>query len=114
MIPVFEPQIGQEEIDGVLDAMRRGEISGSFGRAIPDFEAAFASYVGAKHGVAVSSGTTALQLAVAAADIGPGDEVLISSCTNIATALPRKPIIATERSVESVSPNNRRKGAAST
>ncbi|MCS6969217.1 MAG: DegT/DnrJ/EryC1/StrS family aminotransferase [Cytophagales bacterium] len=87
MIPVFEPEIGQEEKDAVADALQRGEISGSFGQYIPNFERAFADYCGVKHGVAVSSGTTALQLAVRATGIGKGDEVLISASTNIATAL---------------------------
>lgn len=87
MIPVFEPVIENEEIEQVVAALRRGEISGSFGSAIPDFEKGFAAYCGSRHGVAVSSGTTALHLAVAAAGIGAGDEVLISACTNIATAL---------------------------
>lgn len=87
MIPVFEPDIGKSEIDLVTDALQKGQISGSFGNYIPDFENAFARYCGAKHGIAVSSGTTALEVAVAAAGIGPGDEVLISACTNIATAL---------------------------
>ncbi len=87
MIPVFEPVIGEEEIDAVVAALRRGEISGSFGETIPRFEQKFAEYCGCKYGVAVTSGTTALHLAVAAAGIGPGDEVLISTSTNIATAL---------------------------
>jgi perosamine synthetase len=87
MIPVFEPDIGEAEIEGVLAALKRGEISGSFGTAIPEFESLFAAYVGCKHGIAMSSGTTALQAAVAAAGIGPGDEVLVSAMTNIATAL---------------------------
>jgi perosamine synthetase len=87
LIPVFEPLIENEEIEQVLGALKRGEISGSFGSAIPDFERGFAGYCGSKHGVAVSSGTTALHVAVAAAGIGQGDEVLISACTNIATAL---------------------------
>ena len=87
MIRVFEPAIGEEEVAAVSEAIRGGEISGSFGESIPAFESEFASYVGADHGVAVTSGTTALQLAVAAADIGPGDEVLVSASTNIATAL---------------------------
>jgi len=87
MIPVFEPDIGDSEIEEVLAALKRGEISGSFGEAIPAFEQAFARYVGCRHGVAVSSGTAALQVAVAAAGIGPGDEVLVSASTNIATAL---------------------------
>ena len=87
MIPVYEPYIGEEEATAVAAAVRRGEISGSFGESIPEFERRFADYVGAKHGVAVTSGTTALQLAVAAAGIGRGDEVLVSASTNIATAL---------------------------
>jgi perosamine synthetase len=87
MIPVFQPDIGAEEIEAVLAALKRGEISGSFGTAIPEFERLFSAYVGCKHGVAMSSGTTALHAAVAAAGIGPGDEVLVSALTNIATAL---------------------------
>src|ERR1700722_12327517 len=86
-IPVHEPEIGEEEIASVVSALRRGEISGSFGSALPEFEQKFAAYVGCKYGVAVTSGTTALQLAVSAAGIGPGDEVLMSASTNIATAL---------------------------
>jgi perosamine synthetase len=86
-IAIHEPDIGEEEIQSVLEALRRGEISGSFGKALPEFEARFASFVGCKHGVAVTSGTTALQLAAAAAGIGPGDEVLMSASTNIATVL---------------------------
>jgi perosamine synthetase len=87
VIRVFEPDIGDEEVEAVADAVRRGEISGSFGESIPGFEAEFAAYVGVKHGVAVTSGTTALHLAVHAAGAGPGDEVLVSASTNIATAL---------------------------
>jgi perosamine synthetase len=87
MIPVFEPEITEEDVQAVAAAMRRGEISGSFGESIPAFETEFARYCGRKHGVAVTSGTTALHLALAALDIGPGDEVLMSASTNIATAL---------------------------
>ena len=87
MIEVFDPIIGEEEIEAVVAALRRGEISGSFGESIPRFEEEFAAYCGCKYGVAVSSGSTALHLAVAAAGIGAGDEVLVSSSTNIATAL---------------------------
>ena len=86
-IPVFEPVIGEEEINAVVAALRRGEISGNFGKSLAEFEEEFAAFCEVKHGIAVTNGTTALQLAVAAADIGPGDEVLISSSTNIATAL---------------------------
>ena len=87
MIPVFEPAIDDRDIESVTAALRRGEISGSFGESIPRFEEGFANYVGARHGIAVTSGTTALQLAVAAAGLGAGDEILISASTNIATAV---------------------------
>ena len=85
-IPVFEPALGEEEVAAVAAAVERGEISGSFGETIAAFEREFAAYVGARHGVAVNSGSSALQLAVAAAGIGRGDEVLVPACTNIATA----------------------------
>src|SRR4029077_18078869 len=87
MIPVFVPNIGEEEIAAVADAIRRGEISGSFGESIPRFEEAFADYCGCKFGVAVSSGTAALHLAVATLEFKPGDEILVSASTNIASAL---------------------------
>ena len=87
MIPVFEPLIGEEEIEAVSAAIRAGEISGSFGESIPGFEQDFSDYVGIKHGIATTSGTTALELAVHALDLEPGDEVLVSASTNVATAL---------------------------
>ena len=87
MIPVFEPIIGEEEIEAVTQALRRGEISGNFGQALHSFEEGFARFCGVRHGIAVTSGTTALHLAVAAAGLEEGDEVLISESTNIATAL---------------------------
>lgn len=87
MIPVFEPVYGDEEINAVVSAMRHGEISGSFGKSIEEFEKKFAAYCGCKYGVAVTSGTTALHLAVVSSGIKPGDEVLLSASTNIATAL---------------------------
>lgn len=87
MIPVFEPDLGEAEVAAVTEALRRGEISGSFGESIPAFEAAFAEYCGCRYAVAVSSGTSALHVAVAAAGLTFGDEVLVSASTNIATAL---------------------------
>jgi perosamine synthetase len=87
MIPVFDPVISEDDIEMVVDALRTGQISGTFGHYISDFEHEFAEYVGCKHGIAVNSGTSALHLAVAAAEVGAGDEVLVSASTNIATAL---------------------------
>ena len=87
MIPVFEPVISEDEIEAVADALRRGEVSGSFGKSIEDFENEFSAYVGCKFGVTVNSGSSALQIAVAALELNPWDEILVSACTNIATAL---------------------------
>lgn len=87
MIPVFEPIIGEEEIAYVTDALRKGELSGTFGHYLETFEKEFAEFCGCEYGVAVSNGTTALHLAVAVAGVQPGDEVLVSASTNIATAL---------------------------
>lgn len=87
MIPVFEPEIDASDEQAVMAALRAREISGSFGRSIPDFERSFAEWIGRRHAVAVTSGTTALHLAVAALDLPPGAEVLVSASTNIASAL---------------------------
>jgi perosamine synthetase len=87
MIPVFDPDIGEEEIAAVVEALRRKEISGSFGKAIPEFEESFAAYCGCKYGVAVSNGTTALHLAVAALGLPKNSEILMSASTNVATGL---------------------------
>jgi perosamine synthetase len=87
VIPVYEPFIGEDEVEAVCAAIRAGEISGSFGETIPAFERDLADYVGVRHGVATTSGTTALELAVHALGLGRGDEVLVSASTNIATAL---------------------------
>jgi perosamine synthetase len=87
MVPVFEPVIGDVEIEAVVAALKRGEISGSFGIAIAQFEERFAEYCGCKYGAAVNSGTSALHLAVHAAEFRPGDEMLVSASTNVASAL---------------------------
>ena len=79
MIPVSEPILDEEEFLAITAAFRRGEISGSFGNSVQEFERVFSVYSGVKHGVAVSNGTTALHLAVAAAPIAAGDKVLVSS-----------------------------------
>jgi perosamine synthetase len=85
MIPVYELLIGARELDLVVEAMQAGEISGSFGRFIEMFEERFAAYCDCKYGIATSSGTSALHLAMAVIGIQPGDEVLVSACTNIAS-----------------------------
>jgi perosamine synthetase len=85
--PVFDPDITETDISFVVDALSKGEISGNFGSYLENFEKEYAEYCGVAHGIAVTSGTTALQLALAVLEFEPGSEVLISSSTNIATAL---------------------------
>ena len=87
MIPVYEPWVGMEEAEAVKQAVASGEFSGLFGKSLTAFEEQFSARVGCRHGIAVTSGTTALHLAVAALHLPPGSEVLLSASTNIATAL---------------------------
>ncbi|MGE5124114.1 MAG: DegT/DnrJ/EryC1/StrS family aminotransferase [Acidobacteriaceae bacterium] len=84
-IPVNEPLVGDKEIEYVLDCLRTGWIS-SAGKYLEAFEQAWAGYCGMRHGVAVSNGTTALQIAVTAAGIQPGDEVIMPTFTIISCA----------------------------
>lgn len=84
-LPVSQPYLDSKETDYVNDALKLKAISGFFGEYISRFEKSFASYCGAKYGVAVSSGTTALHIALAAIGIKQGDEVLVSTLTNMAT-----------------------------
>lgn len=87
MIPVSAPSIGEEELQNVVDCIKRGAISGTVeGDYIEEFESSVCQQCGRKYGVATSSGTTALALAVASVGIKPGDEVIVSTFTNIATA----------------------------
>ncbi|MCI5057617.1 MAG: DegT/DnrJ/EryC1/StrS aminotransferase family protein, partial [Flavobacteriales bacterium] len=87
MIPVFEPSIEESDIQAVVETLRRGEISGTFGESIPKFEEAFAHYSDCEYGVAVSSGSTALHMVITALAYEKDSEVLVSSNTNIASAL---------------------------
>jgi perosamine synthetase len=86
MIPVNEPLIGEAEIAYAREALESGWIS-SAGRYVDEFEQGFARYCGRRHGVAVSNGTVALQLAVSCLGLEPGDEVIMPSFTIISCAL---------------------------
>jgi perosamine synthetase len=82
MIYVNEPVIGDKEIEYVRDCMHSGWISSS-GSYIQRFEECWASYCGMRHGIAVSNGTAALQIAVHCLQLEPGDEVILPSFTII-------------------------------
>jgi len=84
-IPVSTPLVGERERAYVNEALAEGAISGYFGSHLQRFEREFARYCDATEAVTVSNGTTALHLAVATLGLGPGDEVLVSTLTNMAT-----------------------------
>lgn len=84
-IPVSQPFLDGKEREYVLSALSDGEISGIGGKYLRKFENDFAKYCGCSFGVAVNSGTSSLHIALAALGIGKGDEVLVSSFTNMAT-----------------------------
>lgn len=84
MIPVMKPWLGDEEARAAAEAVASGWVAQ--GPRVAEFESAFAERVGASHGVAVSSCTTALHLALHLLGIGPGDEVVVPSFSFIATA----------------------------
>lgn len=84
-IPITEPWLGQTERRLVDECISTGWVS-SQGKFVNEFEKLFSSYCGVKYGVATSSGTSALHLALAALHIGPGDEVIVPTLSFIATA----------------------------
>ena len=82
-VPMAVPVLGPTELAYANQAIESGWIS-SQGEFVDAFEDAFAGYCGVSHGVAVTSGTTALHLALAALGIGPGDEVILPALAHIA------------------------------
>ena len=82
-VPIAKPIIGQEEIDNVVEVLKSGMIAQ--GPKVSEFEKEFSSWVGADYGVATNSGTAALHVALLAAGIGDGDEVITTPFTFIAS-----------------------------
>jgi perosamine synthetase len=84
MISIAKPIIGQEEQNAILEVIASGQLVQ--GPKVREFEARFAELCGVEHAVATSSGTTALHIAMLAHQIGPGDEVITSPFSFIASA----------------------------
>ena len=96
-IPWARPNLGEAETAAVVDALQSTWISG--GPYVDRLERDLAELLGVEHGVAVSSGTTALHLALLGLGIGPGDEVIVPGFTfmapvNMVLALGAVPIFA--------------------
>ena len=95
-LPYCLPLISEREIEEVVDTIRSGWLT--TGPKVHRFEQDFASYVGVRHAIAVSSCTAALHIALAALGVQPGDEVIVPALTFCATAnvvvhLGAKPVI---------------------
>ena len=86
-LPVAGPSITQKEIDYVTDAVTHAWFDQAYSYC-RRFETAFAAYCGRRYAVSLPSCTSALHLALAALDIGPGDEVIVPDATWIASAAP--------------------------
>jgi perosamine synthetase len=85
LIPVNEPRLDGRELEYVTECLKTGWIS-SAGHFLERFEQTWAAYCGRAYGVAVSNGTVALQLAISALRLQPGDEVIMPSFTIISCA----------------------------
>ena len=83
-IPLSSPDIGENEIRAVVEVLRSSRLS--LGPKMAEFEHAIASYVGASHAVALSSGTSGLHCCLRALGLHEGDEVIVPSFTFIAAA----------------------------
>ncbi|MBF0418226.1 MAG: DegT/DnrJ/EryC1/StrS family aminotransferase [Magnetococcales bacterium] len=83
-VPFFLHDLGQEEIDAVTEAIRHPVLT--TGETVARFEARLAEYLGCRHILATTSCTGALHISLLALDIGPGDEVITTPMTFIATA----------------------------
>lgn len=83
-INIASPQIGKEEIKAVTEVMKSGMLAQ--GPKVKEFEEKFAHFISTKYAIATTSGTTALEVALRAHDIGPGDEVITTPFTFIASA----------------------------
>lgn len=84
MIPISKPIIGDAEKEAVLQVLESGMLAQ--GPRVAELEDRFAEVCGVEHAIATSSGTTALHLALLANGIGPGDEVITTPFTFIASA----------------------------
>jgi dTDP-4-amino-4,6-dideoxygalactose transaminase len=82
-VPLAEVAVTEEDLAAVVEVYRSGWLS--MGPRTEAFEDALATYTGARHALAVSSGTAALHLMTLAAGLGPGDEVIVPAMTFVAT-----------------------------
>lgn len=83
-IPLARPHITQAEIDAVVAVLRTPHLS--MGPKVAEFEQAFARYCGTDHAIACANGTVGLHILVRAMEIGPGDEVITTPFSFVASS----------------------------
>lgn len=96
-LPFAPPAIGEDEIAEVVETLRSGWLT--TGPRVQRFETEFAALTGSPHALALNSGTAALHVALAAAHIGPGDEVITTpltfcACANVIVQQGATPVLA--------------------
>ena len=84
MIPIVSPEIDEEELKAIKEVMATKYLAE--GNKIHDFEKAFAEFIGVKHAIACTNGTTALHLSLEGLELQPGDEVITSPFTFVASS----------------------------
>jgi perosamine synthetase len=84
LIPLAKPVLGEAEERAVIEVLRSGQLS--LGPRLGEFERKFAERIGVSHASAISSGTAGLHLALRAVGVGPGDEVITSPFSFVASA----------------------------
>jgi dTDP-4-amino-4,6-dideoxygalactose transaminase len=90
------PHYSSDEVEAAAEVLRSGRVNYWTGDHCRKFEAEFADYIGGGRAIALANGTLALELALRALDIGPGDEIIVTprsyfasaSCINIVGAIP--------------------------
>ena len=80
------PWFDEEVIEAATQTLRSGKVNYWTGEEGRQFEQEYAASIGCRHGIVIANGTVALELALYALGIGPGDEVIVASRTFIASA----------------------------
>ncbi|MBI3747760.1 MAG: DegT/DnrJ/EryC1/StrS family aminotransferase [Chloroflexi bacterium] len=110
MLVFGQPDIREEEIAEVVETLRSGWLG--TGPRTKQFESEFASYVGARHAIAVNSCTAGLHLSLLALGVGPGDEVIAPALTfaatvNVIVHVGATPVLVdVDRSTQNIDPNS--------
>ena len=82
-IPIAKPSFGNEEVAAVKEVLESGIVAS--GPRTQTFEKEFAEYLGVDHAIAVTNGTVALDVSLKALELGPGDEVITSAFSFVAS-----------------------------